>query len=97
MESHWWQLSVMFFGICSLQPLTQHRQAEARALRTFVLLNCSAVVLGMPMTFNWKEFEQLDQVQRSLFWEVTLDACRFLVSLGLVVPKPVLIKQPKNE
>uniref|UniRef100_A0A671DVV2 KRAB domain-containing protein n=1 Tax=Rhinolophus ferrumequinum TaxID=59479 RepID=A0A671DVV2_RHIFE len=47
-------------------------------------------VLDLSVTFTWKEMGQLDQAQRSLFWEVMLDTCS-LVSLGLAGPKPEFI------
>ncbi|XP_011377457.1 zinc finger protein 550-like isoform X2 [Pteropus medius] len=43
------------------------------------------------VTFTQEEWGQLDLDQRTLYWEVMLETCRFLVSLGHPVPRPELI------
>lgn len=42
------------------------------------------------VTFTQEEWGQLDLDQRSLYWEVMLETCSFLVSLGHPVPKTEL-------
>uniref|UniRef100_A0A8C2PC94 KRAB domain-containing protein n=1 Tax=Capra hircus TaxID=9925 RepID=A0A8C2PC94_CAPHI len=36
----------------------------------------------LAMTFTWEEWGQLDLAQRTLYWEVMLETCGLLVSLG---------------
>lgn len=38
------------------------------------------------VTFTQEEWGQLDLDQRTLYWEVMLETCRFLVSLGKCSP-----------
>lgn len=60
----------------------------------FVLLDCGGIphsrhqCLDLSMTFTWKDWGQLDQAQRTLFWEVLLETFRTLVSLEHAIPKP---------
>ncbi|XP_024834506.2 zinc finger protein 560-like isoform X1 [Bos taurus] len=51
----------------------------------------------LAMTFTWEEWGQLDLAQRTLFWEVMLETCGLLVSLGYPVPKPELTHLLENE
>lgn len=43
------------------------------------------------VTFTQEEWGHLGPVQRMLYWEVMLETCRLLVSLGCPLPEPELI------
>ncbi|OWK15995.1 hypothetical protein Celaphus_00004920, partial [Cervus elaphus hippelaphus] len=43
------------------------------------------------VTFTQEEWGHLGPVQRTLYWEVMLETCRLLVSLGCPLPEPELI------
>ncbi|KAM7233561.1 hypothetical protein CapIbe_015697 [Capra ibex] len=51
----------------------------------------------LAVTFTWEEWGQLDLAQRTLYWEVMLETCGLLVSLGYPVPKPELTHLLENE
>ncbi|XP_020766268.2 zinc finger protein 211-like isoform X1 [Odocoileus virginianus] len=51
----------------------------------------------LAMTFTWEEWGQLDLAKRTLYWEVMLETCGLLVSLGYPVPKPEVIHLLENE
>lgn len=43
------------------------------------------------VTFTQEEWGHLGPMQRTLYWEVMLETCRLLVSLGCPLPEPDLI------
>lgn len=64
-------------------------QVEASAAWTFVLLDCGSILgggVGCVGDLHLLGAGQLDQAQKTLFWEETLETCRPFVSLSHAAP-----------